>query len=196
MPESARWTGPLRATWLVLVDSFKAFAAAEPFRLAAALSYYSLLSMAPLLLIVIGTAGFFFGEGTVRNELIEQIRTLTGEEGASLVETVIDNTDSLERSAMSIVLGGGLMLFGATTVFAQLQGALNEIWRVKAAPANAILGRLGRKKSLQPDRQTQVQVYLLRLRAATVTGCCPGNLGRFRIASACKSTRRLAAAVV
>jgi membrane protein len=142
MTKAPRAPGPLRATWLVLVDSFKAFAAAEPFRLAAALSYYSLLSMAPLFLIVIGTAGFFFGEGTVRNELIDQIRSLTGEEGAALAETVIENTESLERSVMSIVLGGGLMLFGATTVFAQLQGALNEIWHVEAAPSNAILGFL------------------------------------------------------
>jgi membrane protein len=76
----------------------------------------------------------------VRNELIDQVGRLTGEDGAALVETVIENTESLERSVFSIVLGGGLMLFGATTVFAQLQGALNEIWNVKAAPANAILG--------------------------------------------------------
>ena len=132
--------GAHRAVWRVLVDATKTFFATEPFRLAAALSYYSLLSMAPLLLIVIGTAGFFFGEGAVRNELIEQIGTLTGEEGAALAETVIANAESLERTLMSLVLGGGLMLFGATTVFAQLQGALNEIWHVEAAPSNAVMG--------------------------------------------------------
>lgn len=142
MPAISSLTAPFRATWAVLADSFKAFIVAEPFRLAAALSYYSLLSMAPLLLIVIGTAGLVFGEGSVRNELIDQIRVLTGEHGASLAETVIANAEGLERSATSLILGGGLMLFGATTVFAQLQGALNEIWRVEAAPANAVLGFL------------------------------------------------------
>jgi len=100
------------------------------------------LSMAPLLLIVVGTAGFFFGEGVVRDELIEQMGTLTGAEGAALVETVMVNADRLERNVLSLVLGGGLMLFGATTVFAQLQGALNQIWHVKAAPGNALLGFL------------------------------------------------------
>jgi len=142
MAESARRTGPLRTTWSILADSFRAFFSGEPFRLAAALSYYSLLSMAPLLLIVVGTAGFFFGEGVVRDELIEQMGTLTGAEGAALVETVMVNADRLERNVLSLVLGGGLMLFGATTVFAQLQGALNQIWHVKAAPGNALLGFL------------------------------------------------------
>ncbi len=134
--------GPARTIGLVFVDAFKAFVGGEPFRLAAALSYYSLLSMAPLLLIVIGTAGFFFGEGAVREELVDQVRALTGEEGAALVRTVITNAEGLEQDALSILLGGGLMLFGATTVFAQLQGALNQVWRVEAAPENALLGFL------------------------------------------------------
>src|SRR5690606_12240802 len=121
--------GPIRTTWSLIVDSFNAFLADEPFRLAAALSYYSLLSMAPLLLIVVGTAGFFFGEGVVSNEVVEQVRTLTGNEGAALVRTVIENAERLDRDAGSILLGGGLMLFGATTVFAQLQGALNHVWQ-------------------------------------------------------------------
>lgn len=142
MTRDGRERGAVRTIWLVFVDSFKGFLAGEPFRLAAALSYYTLLSMAPLLLIVIGTAGFFFGEGVVRDELVEQVRALTGDEGAALVRTVIANAERLEQDIFSILLGGGLMLFGATTVFAQLQGALNQIWRVEAAPENAFLGFL------------------------------------------------------
>src|SRR5690606_29018627 len=65
-----------------------------------------------------------------------------GEEGATLVRTGITTAEGLEQDALSILLGGGLMLFGATTVFAQLQGALNQVWRVKAAPGNAFLGFL------------------------------------------------------
>ena|SRR5690606_34859679 len=132
----------LRTVRGVFVDAFTSFIAHEPFRLAAALSYYSLLSMAPLLLIVIGTAGLFFGEGVVRDEIVQQVRVLTGEEGAALVRTVIENAERLEQDVFSILLGGGLMLFGATTVFAQLQGALNQVWHVKAAPENALLGFL------------------------------------------------------
>lgn len=142
MASNGRADGPMRAVYGIFADAFMSFIAHEPFRLAAALSYYSLLSMAPLLLIVIGTAGFFFGEGVVREELIEQVGTLTGSEGAALVRTVIDNAERLEQDVYSILLGGGLMLFGATTVFAQLQGALNQVWQVKAAPENAVLGFL------------------------------------------------------
>jgi membrane protein len=134
--------GVLRTVWNIFADSFKAFIEHEPFRLAAALSYYSLLSMAPLLLIVITTAGVFFGEGVVRDALVDQVGILTGQEGAALVRTVIENAERLEQTAFSILLGGGLMLFGATTVFAQLQGALNQVWQVKAAPENAVLGFL------------------------------------------------------
>ncbi|MBN1237998.1 MAG: YihY/virulence factor BrkB family protein [Gammaproteobacteria bacterium] len=183
MTDAARRLRPLKTTWLVLVDSAKAFAAAEPFRLAAALSYYTLLSMAPLLLIVIGTAGFFFGEGAVRNELIEQIRTLTGEDGASLAETVIANAENLERSIASLVLGGGLMLFGATTVFAQLQGALNEIWHVKAAPANAVVGFL--RHRLLSFALILVMGFLLMISLVTsaVLAALQAYLGSLEIAS-------------
>lgn len=142
MGRNGRPMDALRTVRGVFVDAFTSFIAHEPFRLAAALSYYSLLSMAPLLLIVIGTAGLFFGEGVVRDEIVQQVRILTGEEGAVLVRTVIENAERLEQDVFSILLGGGLMLFGATTVFAQLQGALNQVWHVKAAPENAFLGFL------------------------------------------------------
>lgn len=134
--------GRTSATWSVLKDSALAFYEDEPFRLAAALSYYSLLSMAPLLLVVIATAGAFFGHGAVRTEVVEQIRALTGPNGAALASTLIENAASIGGGVGSIVLGGGLMLFGATTVFAELQGALNHVWHVRSAPGNALLGFL------------------------------------------------------
>jgi membrane protein len=106
----------------------------DAFPLAAALAYYSLLSMAPLLLVAIALAGVFFADGQVHMQLIEQMRRLTGEEGASLTQTVIANTGSEERSQWSLAVGAFLTLIGASTVFAQLQYALNRVWRVKATP--------------------------------------------------------------
>ena len=111
----------------------------EAFTLGAALAYYSLLSMAPLLLIAVSLAGAFFSYGDVRMELVDQMSRLTGPEGAALTQTVIDHTMSQEASLWSLLLGTVLTLFGATTVFAQLQHALNVVWRVKAAPGNAIM---------------------------------------------------------
>ncbi len=131
-----------RAAVAVAADAARDFAADEPFQMAAALSYYTLLSMAPLLLIVIGLAGFLLGQQQVQQELIEQIRALVGSEGAALTRTVIDNADRPEQGLFSMLLGVGLIILGATTVFAQLQVALNRIMGVEADPANAIVGFL------------------------------------------------------
>ncbi len=107
--------------------------------LAAALAYYSLLSMAPLLLVVVSVAGTFFADGQVHMQLIEQMRRLVGEEGASLTQTVIEHTGSEERSQWSLAIGALLTLLGASTVFGQLQYALNRVWRVKATPHVALI---------------------------------------------------------
>jgi membrane protein len=112
----------------------------EALQLCAALAYYSLLSMAPLLLIAIAVAGMFFSDGTVHAQLISQMERLVGPEGAALTKTVIASTQSEERSQWSLLVGFVLMLAGAATVFAQLQAALNRVWRVEAAPGHALLG--------------------------------------------------------
>ena len=124
----------LKAAGGVLWTAIQRMFEDDAFPLAAALAYYSLLSMAPLLLVAIALAGVFFADGQVHMQLIEQMRRLTGEEGASLTQTVIANTGSEERSQWSLALGALLTLLGASTVFGQLQYALNRVWRVKAAP--------------------------------------------------------------
>ncbi len=129
----------LKTPWSVTAAALKAFVDDNPFRMAAALSYYTLLSMAPLLLIVIGIGGFVFAEDTVRSEVVGQIRNLIGPSGADVIATVIVNAQRSRQSVASLIIGGGLMLFGATTVFAELQSALNQIWHVKADPGNAVL---------------------------------------------------------
>jgi membrane protein len=131
-----------RAVTAVAVDAGRAFIDDEPFQLAAALSYYTLLSMAPLLLIVTGFAGFMLGQQEVQRELIGQMRELVGDQGASLMRTVIDNADRPGQGLVPMIVGLGLMILGATTVFTQLQIALNRILGVQAAPANAVFGFL------------------------------------------------------
>lgn len=128
----------MRGVGSVLLRSVQRFYGDEAFQLAAALAYYSLLSMAPLLLIAVALAGVFFADGRVHTELIGQMRALIGDEGALLAQTVIDHTQGEERSAWSLFVGGVLMFVGAATVFAQLQHALNRVWRVEAEPGNAI----------------------------------------------------------
>ena len=129
----------LRTAGSALWDAVQRMFEDDAFPLAAALAYYSLLSMAPLLLIVVSIAGTFFADGQVHAQLIEQMRRLVGEEGAELTRTVIEHTGSEERSAWSLAIGALLTFIGASTVFAQLQYALNRVWRVKAAPRKALI---------------------------------------------------------
>lgn len=103
----------------------------------AALAYYALLSMAPLLLVVIAVAGVFVADGIVQTQLVTQIEALVGTEGAELVKTVIENTESTGQSVISLIVGTLLTLFGASTVFAHMQKTLNRVWDVEAK-ANSI----------------------------------------------------------
>jgi membrane protein len=130
----------LKEAGSIALESLKNFFAGDNFQLAAALSYYTLLSIAPMLLVVIGVAGLLLGEEQVREALVAQVRDLVGDEGASLLQTVSRNAGTQHSNVVSMTIGFILMILGATTVFAQLQAALNRVWGVKAAPSNAVLG--------------------------------------------------------
>lgn len=132
----------LRSAGRIVARAGAAFFDHEPFQHAAALSYYTLLSMAPLMLIVTGLAGFLLGQEDVQRQLVEEVRGLIGDEGAEVLATVMANVDRPERGVLSMVVGGVLIIVGATTVFAQLQTSLNFVWNVRAAPANALVGFL------------------------------------------------------
>jgi membrane protein len=126
----------------VAIEAVRAFFKDQPFQLAAALSYYTLLSIAPLLLVVTGVAGLLLGDVAVREALLSQAGALVGEDGASLMRTVLENANEPEQGLISVIVGFALVLIGASTVFAQLQVALNRIWHVEAVPSNAVLGFL------------------------------------------------------
>jgi membrane protein len=109
----------------------------QPFNLAAALSYYTLLSIAPLLLVVIAVAGLFVGGDAVRGQLVNQISDLVGRQSAEFINTVVVNSDQPKRGIIAALAGLSITVLSATTVFAQLQSSLNRIWHVEAAPHNA-----------------------------------------------------------
>jgi membrane protein len=96
----------------------------------AALAYYTMFSIAPLLLIVISTAGLVFGEDAVRGEIFGQLRGLMGDEGARAVQSLLESVSSPEEGTAGTVIGTVLLLIGATTVLSELQDAFDRIWRV------------------------------------------------------------------
>ena len=102
--------------------------------LAAALSYSTMLSLAPIVLVTVAVAGLVFGRAAVEGRIVGEIRGLVGEPGAEVVQTVLQNASSPAASAWSLVAGLVTLLVGATTVFVQLQDALNRIWDVEPKP--------------------------------------------------------------
>jgi membrane protein len=104
----------------------------------AALAYYTLFSMAPLLLIAIAVAGLIFGADAARGEIFGQLQGLVGSPGAAAVQQMLESVNKPAGGVAATLIGLVLMLVGATTVFAELQDALDRIWRAPARPRGGL----------------------------------------------------------
>jgi membrane protein len=129
--------------WATLKEVLREYWAHRPMELAAALSYYTLLSLAPLVLMAVALAGLVFERAAVERKLVAEMRDLVGAAGAEVTQAVLRSAHNTDQEAWSLAIGLVILLVGATTVFAQLQGTLNRIWRVDgSAGAGAIWGFL------------------------------------------------------
>jgi membrane protein len=108
-------------------------------RLAAALAYYTMFSLAPLLIIIIGLIGLFWEVDVVRAELLMQIQGMVGAQGASLIGDMISSPGGSGKDILATVVGLGTLLFGALGVFNELHNSLNIIWEVEEEKAEGIL---------------------------------------------------------
>ena len=95
----------------------------------AALAFYTMFSIAPLLLIVIAVAGAVFGEEAARGEIFHQLDELLGAHGTSAVQGLLESAGKRADNVLAAVFGSALLFIGATSVFAELQDALDRIWR-------------------------------------------------------------------
>jgi membrane protein len=128
----------LRSFWETLVATAKEFIDDGALRLGAALAYYSVFSIAPLLLIATSVAGVVFGDEAVRGELQAHLSGSLGDAGAAAVQDMVANTGKHDGGFLMSAIGVGLLLVGAGGVFGQLQDALNVVWGVKAPGGRAI----------------------------------------------------------
>jgi len=99
----------------------------------AALSYYTLFSLAPVLLLAIAVAGLLFGADAARGQIVAQLGGLVGPEGATAIEGLLKSATKPEQSALASAVGFLTLIIGATSVFAELQSDLDRIWRAPAA---------------------------------------------------------------
>ena len=118
------------------------------FRLSAALAFYMIFSLSPLLLIAIAVAGLFFGQEQARTGIADEIGTLAGEEARAAVTEVSGRAEIAMGSPMAIAVGIVTLVIGSTVVFAELQNALNQVWDVKADPKRSGLWKLARDRLL------------------------------------------------
>ena len=114
----------------------------------AALSYYTIFSLAPLLLIVMSVAGFVFGAEAARGELFGQLRGLMGADAAQSVQTLLASLDKPVQGVGASVVGVALLVIGATSVFGELQNSLDRIWRAPLRKKNSGLWNLLRERLL------------------------------------------------
>jgi len=96
----------------------------------AALAFYTLFSMAPILVLVLAIAGWFYGPQAARGQLFEELRGLVGAQGAEAVQLVLAGARNKEEGRLATLAAGALLLFGATSVFAELKASLDDIWQV------------------------------------------------------------------
>lgn len=109
-------------------------------RLGASLAYYTLFSIAPVLIIVIAIAGFVFGAEAVRGEIAGQIEGFMGADGAKVVQDLVQSASLTGRGGIALIIGSVTFLLAATGVFLELQYALNTIFRVKQKAGSNISG--------------------------------------------------------
>jgi membrane protein len=138
-----------KQVWRLLKSAFQAWNQDKASRLAAALAYYTIFSIAPLLILVIAIAGFFFDTNAVRGQLMGQIESLVGNNGAEFLRTALDNANRPGQNSgwIATLVSIVLLLVGSTGVLVQLQTALNDVWEVQADPERG-LGNILRKRLL------------------------------------------------
>jgi len=137
----------IKSTFKLLKEAFQEWQADKASLLAAALAYYTVFSITPLLVIAIAIAGAVFGQEAAQGEILEQINGLIGEQGAQIIETGLANADKPKASSIASIISIVVLFVGASGVFAQLQSALNTVWNVKVKP-NAGIGEFIRKRLL------------------------------------------------
>lgn len=119
--------------------SFLIFIEFNGMKLAAALSYYTVFSIGPLLIVIISLTGIFFGRQAVEGKVYGEIKGLVGENTALQIQQIIQNIQASSHGLISGIIGFGILIIGASGVFSEIQDSINLIWSVQAKPRKGIL---------------------------------------------------------
>jgi membrane protein len=167
---------PLKAIFSLFREAVGAWSEDYAPSMGAALAYYTLFSIAPLVLIVVGVTGLVFGDEAARGEIFGQLTELMGPEGAAAVERLLANASKPEGGALATITGTVMLLLGAMTVFGELQNALDRIWRAPARKQAAGWWNLLRSRLLSFG---MILVIAFLLMVSLIVSALLSALGRF-----------------
>jgi membrane protein len=128
------------AVWGLLKETATAWDEDNVARLAASLAYYTLLSIAPLIILAVAVTGLAFGEEAARQHIAGELAGVVGAGAAVAIQSIAENARTPGTGVVSIVVGLCVLLFGASGVFGELQSALNTVWSVAPRPGRGIWG--------------------------------------------------------
>ncbi|MFA6924814.1 MAG: YihY/virulence factor BrkB family protein [Bacteroidales bacterium] len=129
----------VKKTGYLLKETFKEFIDDNSLKLSAALSYYTIFSLPPLLIIIISLSGIFFGADAVKGEIFGQINGLVGNDAALQIQETIKNVELSNSNIFATIAGVIILLIGASGVFGEIQGSINYIWGIKAKPKRGLI---------------------------------------------------------
>lgn len=131
---------PMKTWWTLLKDTFQKWSTDKAPRLGAALSYYTVFSLVPLLVLTIAIAGLVFGKDAAQHAMMAQIESLVGPQSAAAIQQMLEIAQKPSSGALASLIAIGTLLLGASGVFAQLQDALNTVWDVEPKAGRGIRG--------------------------------------------------------
>ncbi|RYZ99037.1 MAG: YihY/virulence factor BrkB family protein [Sphingobacteriaceae bacterium] len=120
--------------WKVLKATFGGFSDDNGLKLSASLAYYTIFSLAPLLILVLSLTGIFLQDAQNRLDFYKQIEEYVGSDASKQIQATIKSQDIAGKSGIGLVIGVATLLLGASSIFLEIQDSLNIIWRVKAKP--------------------------------------------------------------
>jgi membrane protein len=120
--------------WQLVQLSFREWNKDKASRLAAALSYYTAVAIAPLLVLLVTGVGILFGTNSAQAQLVGQLRGIVGPQGAEVAQTVVESADKPDFASVAGILSLLILIWGASNVFVELQDSLNTIWGVEVKP--------------------------------------------------------------
>ena len=129
----------MRSIWSLIKQTAGSWNDLNASHLGAALSFYTMFSMAPLVLISIAIAGFIFGREAAQGQVIWQIQQMVGAAGAETIQNILQHTANTSTGITSTIVGIILLLFGASSVFGELRDSMNAVWGVKT-PGSGLRG--------------------------------------------------------